>query len=161
MLSCRRAGGLLAESAAARLRPTWHTCSAERKLSRQRSYGCTTACRSMISCWTPGTLGLTFSLNHVSNCRAAAVRLAGLVNCVSHPSMGQCLEAAGKPGLLAASALTGGAAEGLEVAGEQAAEAAAGEGGTLAGRSVDEVLSGLRPGRTPPNLESEQSDRAL
>jgi hypothetical protein len=67
--------------------------------------------------------------------------------------MGQCLEAAGKLGLLAASALTGGAAEGLEIAGTEAAEAAAEETGTVAGRSVDEVLSGLRPGRTPPNLE--------
>lgn len=62
-------GGPLAESPATRLRATGHMCRAERKLSRRRSYGgCTTACRSITSCWMRGTFGLTFWLNHASNC---------------------------------------------------------------------------------------------
>jgi len=54
-----------------------------------------------------------------------ATGVTNLVNCVSHPSWGQCLEAAAKIGLDVAAVATGGASEGLEIAGEEAAEIAA------------------------------------
>jgi hypothetical protein len=54
-----------------------------------------------------------------------ATGVTNLVNCVSHPAWGQCLEAAAKIGGDVAAVATGGASEGLEIAGEEAAEVAA------------------------------------
>jgi hypothetical protein len=71
-----------------------------------------------------------------------ATGVTNLVNCVSHPTWGRCLEAAAKIG----GDVAAGASEGLEIAGEEAAEAAAGAAARFAVDSSGETTMYLRAG---------------
>ena len=67
-----------------------------------------------------------------------ATGVTNLVSCVSHPTLGECLEAAAKIGLDAAAVASGGASEGLELAGEEAVEEASEEAAEDAGADAVE-----------------------
>ena len=74
----------------------------------------------------------------VASVAGNATGATNLYNCVSHPSLGQCAEAAGKIALDFAAVATGGASEGLELAGEEAAEEAASSAAEDAGADAAE-----------------------